>query len=393
MQLPTRPARGDGVRVIYFDHNATSPLHPSARQAWLEAVDKFPGNPSSPHRLGSRAEAALGAARDRLAGFLNCRADDLVWTSGATEAFNTIVRHYAATLPSDSGIWLSAIEHPCVLAPARHAFGPRLRLIPVDRGGAVDPAWIEDALQRTRPGFIAVMAANNETGVLQPWRELRDLCRAHGVPFVCDATQWLGRLPAQALGESEFVAASAHKLGGPRGVGFLKCPSVGRLTPLLRGGRQEEGRRAGTENVPGVMAMLAAIETREWQLIANEHETREPWRDHFETGLLERLTGSAIVGAGRPRLWNTVSALMPDTGCPSRWVVKLDKLGFAVSTGSACASGHEEASHVISALGYSPAEAARVLRFSAGWETTEADWDALLTALSQARAELSEQSA
>jgi cysteine desulfurase len=163
----------------------------------------------------------------------------------------------------------------------------------------------------------------------------------------------------------------------------LKCPQKGRVEPLLHGGPQEEGRRAGTENVAGVLAMMAALGAREAQLARREQGARSSWRDEFARRMLESLPGTELVGADSARLWNTVSALMPEADCQQRWVVKLDKLGFAVSTGSACASGKEEPSHVLSAMGYAPSQAGRVLRFSAGWETTEADWQALLEALAK----------
>jgi cysteine desulfurase len=367
--------------MTYFDHNATTPLLPEAKQAWLVAVDKFIGNPSSPHRVGARADAAVSEAREKLARILGCSALDLVWTSGATEANNAVLHHFAATLPADAEAWVSAIEHPCVLESARQHFGRRLKFIPVTRGGVIDLDWLSHELADRRPGVVAVMAANNETGVLQPWREVGAMCRQYGVPFFCDAAQWIGKLPAAGLGECDFVSGAAHKFGGPRGVGFLKCPAKGRVEPMLLGGPQEEGRRAGTENVAGVLAMIAALEVRERHLAANEHRARESWRDAFVDEMLTALLGSELVGTDQPRLWNTVSALMPEADCRQRWVVKLDKLGFAVSTGSACSSGKEAPSHVLSAMGFSPADARRVLRFSAGWETTRENWANLLEAL------------
>jgi cysteine desulfurase len=368
--------------MTYFDHNATTPLLPEAKQAWLDAVDKFIGNPSSPHRVGARADAALTEAREKLASVLGCSALDLVWTSGATEANNAVLHHFAATLPSDAEAWVSAIEHPCVQESARHHFGRRLKLIPVTHGGSVDLDWLSHELADRRPGVVAVMAANNETGVLQPWREVGAMCRQYGVPFFCDAAQWIGKLPAAGLGECDFISGAAHKFGGPRGVGFLKCPAKGRFEPLLLGGPQEESRRAGTENVAGVLAMIAALEVRERQLAAHEQRARESWRDEFVAELLAALPGTELVGTGHSRLWNTVSALMPEAeDCRQRWVVKLDKLGFAVSTGSACSSGKEAPSHVLSAMGFLAADAGRVLRFSAGWETTSEDWTRLLDAL------------
>lgn len=358
----------------YFDHNATAPLSAAARKAWLEAVERFPANPSSPHRLGARAQAALDEARAAAADLLGCPPSDLVWTSGATEAANAAFHHAART--GEGEAWVSAIEHPCVLAAARRWFGARVQRLPVTPAGVLDLERFADRLRRARPAVVAVMAANNETGVLQPWREALTLCRAHGVPLVCDAAQWLGRLPAAGLGACDLVIGSAHKFGGPPGAGFLKVPRG--FQPLLVGGPQEGGRRAGTENLPGILALVAAWRDCEQRLAAGEAVPRERWRDEFVRALLAALPGVTVLGAPAPRLWNTVAALMPPgPDARRRWVVQLDKLGFAVSTGSACASGREQPSHVLRAMGV-PAEAAdRVLRFSAGWDTTAEDWAAL----------------
>jgi len=375
--------------MLYFDHNATSPILPQARAAWIEATEKFIGNPSSPHRLGQRADAALQSAREQLASFLGCDALDIVWTSGATESANLILYHFARALASDAEVWVSAVEHPCVLAAAEFHFPKRVRRIPVTRAGVVDLDWLRDALKKEQPGLVALMAANNETGALQPWRETLALCRDRQVPFFCDAAQWIGKLPARGLGACDFVSGCAHKFGGPQGVGFLKCPGQGRVHPLLLGGKQEDGRRAGTENVAGVLAMMKALEVREAAMAGGGHEQHLAWRAAFEKVLLQRLSGAEIVAAGTDRLWNTVSAFMPEADCRQRWVVKLDKLGFAVSTGSACASGREEPSHVLAAMGRTPGEASRALRFSSGWETAEADWRSLLDALGKVHAGIS----
>ena len=363
--------------MVYLDHNATSPVMPEARQAWLEAIEKFIGNPSSPHRVGARAEAALTEAREKLARILRCDALDIVWTSGATESNNAVLHHFARALRTHSEIWISAIEHPCIMEASRHYFGRRRRLIPVTGQGVIDLDWLAAELADVRPGMVAVMAANNVTGVLQPWREALAICRQYEVPFFCDAVQWLGKLPAQGLGECDFLSGCAHKFGGPRGIGFLKYPGRGRIHSLLFGGSQEEGRRPGTENVAGALALIAALEAREKSLAAGEDQERYSWRDDFEKELVENLAAATIVGAGQKRLWNTVAALMPDLGAQQRWVVKLDKVGFAVSIGSACSTGKEEPSHVLTGMGYSPAEAGRVLRFSSGWETRKEEWAAL----------------
>jgi cysteine desulfurase len=368
--------------MLYFDHNATTPLLPEAKRAWLEAVETLVGNPSSPHRLGARADAVLESARERLAAALGCNVGDIVWTSGATESNNAVLSHVAGMAKGLPGeLLVGAVEHPSVLSSALRHFGKGVQKIPVDAHGVVALDWLEEALAGRSVRLVAVMAANNETGVLQPWREVVALCKSRGIPFLCDATQWLGKLPASGLGDCDFVSGSAHKFGGPRGVGFLKCPSGSAFAPLLSGGKQEEGRRAGTENVAGVLAMLAALDVRESTLARGAQRERLGWREEFEQALTAELPGTSIVGAGAERLWNTVSAMMPETDCRQRWVVKLDKAGFAVSTGSACASGREEPSHVLAAMGLEAGEAGRVLRFSSGWESTREDWQKLLAGL------------
>jgi len=372
--------------VLYFDHNATTPLLPEAREAWLEASDKFIGNPSSPHRVGSRADMHLQTARVKLADILGCDPLDIVWTSGATESNNMVLHHLARTVPSTARICLSSIEHPCVMSAARNYFGQRRRLIPVDKTGMIDLEWLETELAKNRPALVGVMAANNETGVLQPWQHVAELCREKEVPFFCDAAQWLGKLPALGLGRCDFVSGCAHKFGGPKGVGFLKV-APGPFHALIHGGQQEEGRRAGTENVAGVSAMLAALEVREAAIGLRKHVSQAAWRNEFERRLAKSLPVE-VLGQVADRLWNTTSVLMPEADCQQRWVVKMDRHGFAVSTGSACASGKEEPSHVLSAMGYENVQAGRVLRFSSGWETTESDWMQLLEGVIQVSEEL-----
>ncbi|MEO6788229.1 MAG: aminotransferase class V-fold PLP-dependent enzyme [Chthoniobacteraceae bacterium] len=379
--------------MLYFDHNATHPISETAKRAWLDAVEKFPANPSSPHRPGQRAEAALQDARERLAGILCCSADGIVFTSGATESANMVLAQF-------DDVVASAIEHPCVLEPLRFSAGKNVE---ASRGkksargtpsrsvrfllsavtGVVEPLRLAGKV----PQLVALMAANNETGVLQPWREALAVCRANGMPMFCDAAQWIGRLAAAGLGECDFVSGCAHKFGGPQGVGFLKCPA--NFPPLLRGGPQEEGRRAGTENVAGVLAMLAALEEREAAIRDGALRGRLEWRAEFESELTASLPGVRVLGAEAERLWNTVSVIMPETpDCRRRWVVVMDRLGFAVSTGSACASGKEKPSHVLTAMGVKPGDAARALRFSAGWGTTRDDWRALLDGVKAAAREM-----
>ena len=359
--------------VLYFDHNATHPLSETAKRVWLDAVERFPGNPSSPHRAGQRADAALQNARERLAGMLGCGADGIVFTSGATESANAVLAQF-------DDMMVSAIEHPCVIESSR---GKSARALTSAATGVVSAPRFSERC----PQLVVLMAANNETGVLQPWREALAACRENGVKFFCDAAQWIGRMPAAGIGACDFVSGCAHKFGGPQGVGFLKCPAD--FPPLLRGGPQEEGRRAGTENVAGVLAMVAALEEREAAIRDGAMDARLAWREEFESGFTAALPGARVLGAGVGRLWNTVSVIMPEIAdCRRRWVVVMDKLGFAVSTGSACASGKEKPSHVLTAMGVSSSDAGRALRFSAGWGTTGDDWRTLLDGVKAAAREM-----
>jgi cysteine desulfurase len=374
--------------MLYFDHNATSPLSAAARRAWLEAHDRFVANPASQHRLGQRADVALEAARTSLAGLLGVSAGELIWTSGATESANTVMAHLAATGSGSERIWVSPTEHPCVLEAARRCFPGRVEGLEVDRNGVLQTAALRVGLERERPVAVVLMAANNETGVLQPWSETARICREAGVPMVCDATQWLGRSPGQGLGECDYLIGSGHKCGGPVGTGFLRVPSVtASFSPLIRGGAQEEGRRAGTQNVAGAMALVAALEDCAGRLdgVAERLEVRR----RFEEELGRLVPGALVVGGGAERLWNTVMVSLPALGdCRQRWVVRLDAAGVAASTGSACASGSEKVSHVLEAMGVSAEVSGRTLRFSAGWETTEAEWSEVLGVIGRVRAKL-----
>jgi cysteine desulfurase len=362
--------------LLYFDHNATHPLSATAKKAWLDAVERFPANPSSPHRLGQRAERALDDARARLAQLLGAKAESVIFTSGATEANNMV-------LAAHRQAWISAVEHPCVL----ESVDPNASRLPVDHTGTLDLKAFRHNLTAHRPSLVAMMAANNETGVLQPWAEVAEACKAANVPYLCDAAQWVGKLPTQGLDEPDFVTGCAHKFGGPVGVGFLVAQRP--LPPLLKGGPQEEGRRAGTENLPGILAMVAALEERSQQIAKGGLDLRLQWRSEFETELRREFPAITILGDGGDRLWNTVSVLMPEVAdCRRRWVVVMDKMGLAVSTGSACASGKEKPSHVLTAMGVPPDAAGRAIRFSAGWETTREDWHRLLEGVNAAVREM-----
>ncbi|MDR2675962.1 MAG: aminotransferase class V-fold PLP-dependent enzyme [Opitutaceae bacterium] len=399
----------------YFDHNATAPLSDAARDAWLRAQEEAWFNPASPHRGAARVRARLEAARARLAELLGAEPERVVFNSGATEGAASALDWWARTWPRDRRIAVSPVEHPCVLESARKFFAGRTAWLEVDADGAVRLDALEKLLAGGGIGGVAVMAANNETGVIQPWREIAAACRAARAAYLCDATQWLGKLPAAGLGGAAMWATgSAHKFGGPKGVGFVKLAAQAEGFCALPGGGQQRGHRGGTEDFPGAAAMVAALEAAEAETGARtfqpafsragfEAEGRQPpampappwaeerlrWRAEFERAAPAAAPGARVVAAGARRLWNTVSLLMP-RGEGHRWVARLDRRGFQVSTGSACATGADGPSHVLAAMRVPPDEARRVVRVSAGRETSRADWLALAEALGAVARELEE---
>jgi cysteine desulfurase len=236
--------------------------------------------------------------------------------------------------------------------------------------------------------LVALMAANNETGVLGPFDACASACAERGTAFLCDASQWLGRLPARELPATAFIVGCAHKFGGPKGVGFIRLPAASGDFRGALGGGQEGGRRGGTENLPGIAAMVAALEHGDAAARAgSETGARAACRDAFVERVRRAIPGSRVNGAGAPRLWNTVSLTLP-LHENTRWVTRLDRVGWAVSTGSACATGSGAPSHVLAAMGLDPAQARRTIRLSAGWETTESEWLGLAAAIEQAWLEL-----
>lgn len=372
----------------YFDHNATTPLAQVARDTWLRAQDEAWQNPSSPYRTAAQVKIRLDAAREKFAILLGDEAGRYVFTSGATEAANIVFAWWAKTLPDDAFIAVNPTEHPCVLEPAKRHFPGRIKWLKTDANGVVDLDDLKvcHLLSDKRTGAVVVMAANNETGVLQPWADVAAACREAGVPYLCDASQWLGKLPAGGIGGDGFVIGSAHKFGGPKGVGFLKLAPQSEGVAGQLGGGQQSGHRGGTEDFPGIAAMGAALAEAEQKKVFLETE-RMAWREAFEREVTAAVPGVRVIAQDADRLWNTVSLLMPFAE-NTRWVARLDKRGFQVSTGSSCATGKSGPSHVLAAMGIEADEAKRVIRVSAGWETIRDDWHALVGALAETAAEL-----
>lgn len=357
----------------YFDANATTPLHPAARAAWLSAPWH---NPSSLYREAAVARELLEDCRERLAAMISCEPDEIIFLSGATEANNAVIEHFSRRSLT---IAVSSLEHPSVHEPARGALS-----FPAGTDGIADCAALQRLLAEKKPALVSLMAANNETGVLQPWRDALAFCRAAGAAFHCDAAQWLGKLPAAGLGECDFLTGSAHKFGGPKGAGFLKVNAARAPFRWLRGGPQEDRRRAGTENLPGIAAMVAALETAESGL--TNRSAWEASRTAFESAIKSAIPGVRIVAEQSPRLWNTVLLIMPEHA-NVKWLARLSRAGFQVSTGSACSSGGG-ASEVLAAMGLPDDSLRRVLRVSSLREHSPEDWSALTEAFAAVHASL-----
>lgn len=354
----------------YLDHNATTPIRPEAAAAAQE-VWAMTGNPSSVHRFGREMRGRLEDARERVAALVRAVPAEVVFTSGGTEANALAIRGSGR-----SRILVSGIEHASVRAASA-----RCEPVPVDGNGVLDCRALAAMLAADpAPALVAVMLANNETGVIQPIAEVTALARKHGALVHCDAVQAAGKIPidAGALG-ADFISLSAHKIGGPAGAGALIVRQGAPITAELGGGGQERGRRAGTENVAGVAGFGVAAE-----IAAANGGVADQWR-RWRDDLERRLTGLApqtrIFGAGATRLPNTSCLAMPGVSSAIQ-LMTFDLAGLAVSAGSACSSGKIARSHVLEAMGVPAAEAAGAIRVSFGWTTTVEDIDGLVSAWS-----------
>jgi cysteine desulfurase len=359
----------------YLDHNATSPVHPEVAEALAPFLREAYGNPSAPYALGQEARRALNAARAQVAALLGAAAAEVVFTAGGTEATNLAIAgaFFARAVASRRHLILSAIEHPCVSETCdwlRRVHGAEVTVVGVSAAGRVDPDEIEAAL-RPETLLVAVMHANNETGVLQPVEEIGRRLAGRGIRFHVDGVQVAGRLPVevQAIGCQSY-AISAHKFGGLKGAGALVLRDRQGLEAILRGGHQEHGLRAGTENVPGLVAMGKAAWVAARDLERNRAQCLRT-RAVFDA-LTERIPRSWRNGHADLRLPNTVNLCCLHADAMSI-VLALSSLGIYVGTGSACASHRQEPSRVLTAMGLSPEAAFCSIRISVGPETTEAE--------------------
>ncbi|HXA40144.1 MAG TPA: cysteine desulfurase family protein [Phenylobacterium sp.] len=366
---------------VYLDHNATAVVRPKAREAMARALE-IGGNPSSIHAAGRAARALVETAREQVAALIAAPASTVVFTSGGTEA-NALAIESAVAAGSHRLI-VSAIEHDSVQETSR-VLGVAVEALPVDADGRADLGWLAARLAAWDAAdgkpFVALMLANNETGVIQPVAEAAEIVRAADGWLHVDAIQAAGKIPvdSRALG-ADTLAISAHKIGGPQGVGALTFGSRATLSRRQHGGGQERGRRGGTENVPGISSFgSAASEAREG---LEEFHRRATWRDAAAQRL--KAAGAVVMGEAAPRLANTLCVATP--GFPSDvQVMGLDLAGVMVSAGSACSSGKVKASPVLEAMGQGELSGCAI-RVSGGWSTTQDDWDRFVEAWSAARA-------
>jgi len=346
----------------YLDWNATAPLRPAAAAAISQALARW-GNPSSVHRRGRAARQTIERAREAVAALVG-HADPsaVIFVSGGTEA-----NHLALLGSGRERVFVSAVEHDSV----RHAV-PAAQVVPVGPDGTVNL----DALDRLlaadrRPAVVSVMYANNETGVIQPVAEIAAITRRHGALFHCDAVQAAGKLSLEAeLIGADLVTLSAHKIGGPPGVGALVMTREIELAPLLRGGGQEYRRRAGTENLPGIAGFGAAAAAAAGEITV--YDRVAALRDRLETEIAAIAPDAVVLGTAAPRLPNTSAIAMPGIAAETQ-VVALDLDGVMVSAGAACSSGKVGPSHVLAAMRIDPEIAASTIRVSLGWSSDEAE--------------------
>jgi len=383
--------------MIYFDNNATTALAPEVREAMLPHLFEQYGNPSSPHAAGMAARQAVGEARGQVAALIGAKPAEILFTASATEANHTALLGTLRALsdkvsdkavsdhaPARRHIVTTAVEHPSTLMLVRDLKrqGWRVTILPVDEAGGLDLNRLRAAVT-SETALVSVMWANNETGVVMPVAEAADIAQARGALFHTDAVQAAGRLPVNVEAvNADLLTLSAHKMHGPKGIGALYVRKGTPFAPLIQG-HQERHRRGGTENVPAIVGFGTAADLA--RTAVAEAGGIAILRDRLERGIVARWPGCRINGGTANRLPNTTSIRFADPqGRPvdaEEILMRLDRAGIAVSMGAACASGRNEPSHVLTAMGLSPMAAAASLRFSLSRYSTAAEVEAVLTEL------------
>jgi cysteine desulfurase len=360
------------MQRVYLDNSATTPVLPEVFEAMRPYFAEQFGNASSIHHRGQETRAAVESARESVAALLGCRPSEVVFTSGGTEADNLAIFGIVA---EGDHVVTSTVEHHAVLNACKHleSIGCDVTYVPVDGSGRVNPADVRRAL-RPNTSLITIMMANNETGVLQPTAEIGEIAADADVYFHTDAVQAAGKLPVSVnkIG-CDLLSISSHKIHGPQGVGVLYVRKGTRLSPMLFGGRHERSRRAGTENVPGIVGLGKAAHLARTALDRREDQKMTALRDRLERALLHS-ERSGVNGTGAPRVPN-ITNIYFDSIEGEALVIALDLKGLAVSTGAACSSGAIEPSHVLLAMGATPDRARASIRLSLGKQNTDDEID------------------
>jgi cysteine desulfurase len=369
---------------IYFDHNATTRVDDAVMEAMLPYFQQEFGNPSSRHAYGIVARRAINKAREQVAAAVGVQPTQVIFTSGGSEANNLFIRGTADVL-KPANIFISAIEHPCILQPTlelsrRTSERWTMQRLAVDNLGQINVTAAEKAMAQQKPDLVSVMLANNETGVIQDITHIAEIARSHDAWIHTDAVQGLGKIPVDFTSlKVHAMTLSAHKIYGPKGAAALIVDKRLLLKPLIYGGGHENGMRSGTENVPAIVGFGVACElakTREAETAKHVQKLRE----HLEQGLIEM--GAEIFGLGATRIPNTCYFALPDIEGDTL-VVRLDKAGFAVASGAACSSVNPGQSHVLEAMGIAPMLARCAVRVSLGRSNTLAEVDDFLKATRQ----------
>jgi cysteine desulfurase len=361
------------MRRVYLDNNATTPVLPEVLDAMRPYYAEHFGNASSIHHHGQETRAAVERARESVATLLGCRPAEVVFTSGGTEADNLAI--FGLVRPGDHVI-TSTIEHHAVLNSCKHLAekGIEVTYLPVDGRGLVDPGDLRRAL-RSNTQLVTIMYANNEIGAVQPLAEIGKICAEADVYFHTDAVQAASKIPIRVKDIGcDLLSISGHKFHAPQGVGALYVRKGTTLEPLLYGGSHERSRRAGTENVPGIVGLGKAAELAAKALAKGEDRDMASLRDRLEGAILGSIESAGVNGAGAPRVPNTTNIYF-DFIEGEALIIALDLKGLALSTGAACSSGAIEPSHVLTAMGLRPDRARASIRFSLGKQNTAEDVD------------------
>lgn len=373
---------------VYLDNNATTPVLPEVFEAMRPYFGEQFGNASSIHHHGQETRTAVESARESVAALLGCAASEIIFTSGGTESDNLAI---AGLMRPGDHVITSGIEHHAVFHAVQHLeeVGREITVLPVNEQCLIDPDDVKRAL-RPKTRLITIMMANNETGVLQPVEAVGKIVAEAGVLFHSDAVQAAGKIAidVKAVG-CHALSISGHKIHGPQGIGALYVKKGTRLQPLFYGGRHERSRRAGTENVPGIVGLGKAAEIAKQGLQSGASEKLAAMRDRLESAILNQIEATKVNGAGAPRVPNTSNVRFDHIEGESL-VIALDLKGLAVSTGAACSSGAIEPSHVLLAMGMRAEQARASIRFSLGKQTTDQDIDFALSLLPDTVARLRE---